>query len=529
MSAPALKKKWSGLFLLTGMKALGIRWHLAGLVAGCVLPIAAVSVFLIFNYYELDRSQLTESATSRARSLSSMLDQDLARTEAALRVLGTSHRLATGDLRGFGDRALEALQNMQAENIVVWGADGRLLLTSSPSQSELPITPTIPPALKMITDKGEPGVSDLFVDPVTGHVVFSVVVPVKRDREVVYALTASVAPRQIAQLLTAQGLPGNWRATIVDSTGSVVMRSHDIEKFQGRKIRAGLLQSMQVSALGSQEGTNLDGAAVLTVFSKSQTTRWGIVLGIPLNDLTAGLNRTLTWLIGATLAALLIGITWAWHFGGRVADSVKALIEPARSLGSGAVVTIPRLHFREATKLGEALLEAATALAQSDYRAHHDGLTGLANRALFETVVNQQLALCRRNQTKLAILYIDLDGFKAVNDQHGHDAGDQLLCEVARRISSAIRGSDIAARLGGDEFAVALIDAEFASAQAFGVHLIETLSRPYLLGDAQALIAASIGIAGYPESATDVETLLIRADRAMYRAKELGKGRLVVA
>ena len=529
MVFPAPQTKWLGLPALAGVKTLGIRWHLAGLVAGCVLPIAVVAVFLILNYYEIEQKQLTDSATSRARALSTMLDQDLSRTEAALRVLGTSHRLATGDLSGFGDRALEALQNIHAENIVVWRADGRLLLSSSQSQSELPNKPYIPPALKTIIDKGEPGVSEMFVDPVTGHNVFSVVMPVKRDGELVYSLTANVAPRQISPLLTGQGFPGSWRVTIVDSTGSVVMRSHDIEKFQGRKLSAALLQSMKTASSGSQEGSTLDGIPVLTVFSKSQTTRWGIVLGIPLHDLTAGLNRSLVWLIGAALAALLIGITWAWHFGGRVAESVKALIEPARSLGSGAAVAIPRLHFREANKLGEALVEAANALAQSDYRAHHDGLTGLANRTLFEAAVNGQLALCRRNQTKLAILYIDLDGFKAVNDQYGHDTGDQLLCEVARRITASIRESDIAARLGGDEFAVALINAEFASAQAFGNHLITTLSQPYQFADVQTSIAASIGVAGYPDSAADMETLLIRADRAMYRAKEQGKGRLVVA
>jgi|GEM_PF-1402527 len=104
---------------LAGMKALGIHWHLAGLVAGCVLPIAAVSVFLILNYYELERAQLAISARSRARALRFMLDQDFGRTEAALRVLGTSHRLATGDLGGFAERALAALQDIHAENVVV--------------------------------------------------------------------------------------------------------------------------------------------------------------------------------------------------------------------------------------------------------------------------------------------------------------------------------------------------------------------------------------------------------------------------
>jgi len=510
------------------MKALGIRWHLAGLVAGCVLPIAAVSVFLILNYYELEREQLAISATSRARALSFMLDQDFARTEAALRVLGTSHRLATGDLGGFGDRALTALQDIHAENIVVWGADGKMLSTTNPSMAELPARPEIPPALKHITKKGEPGISELFTDPFTGHAVFSVVVPVKRDGDTVYSIAANVAPRQLAPLLAEQGFPASWRSTIADNAGSIVMRSQDIEKFQGRKLSSTLMLDMTHASLGSLEGNNLDGTPALTVFSQSPVTRWGIVLGIPLDDLTAGLKHTLTWLIAATFAALLLAISWAWHFGGRVAESVKALIEPAKALGSGEAVVVPRLHFKEADKLGQALLDAANALQQSDYRAHHDGLTGLANRTLFEAVVTGQLALCQRNQSRLAILYIDLDGFKAVNDQYGHDVGDQLLCEVSARITNATRQSDIAARLGGDEFAVALIGTELSDAETFGGHIIDALSQPYQIGATALSIAASIGIAGYPESANDIDTLLIRADRAMYRAKELGKGRLTV-
>jgi len=108
------------------------------------------------------------------------------------------------------------------------------------------------------------------------------------------------------------------------------------------------------------------------------------VIGIPIDDLTAGLKHILTWLIDATLAALLLAISWAWHFGGRVAESVKALIEPARALVSGEAVVVPRVHFKEADKLGLALLDAANALQQSDYRAHHCGLTGLANLTLFD-------------------------------------------------------------------------------------------------------------------------------------------------
>ena len=513
-------------FAVKGMKSLGIRGHLAGLVAGCILPIAAVAVFLIQNLYEIERVQLTNSATSRARTLGVLIERDFASTQAALQVLGTSHRLATGDLDGFCSRALEALRDMQAHSIVVWAADGRMLIHTNQPCSGPPSPAAVPTALRHRMQAGAVGVSDLFADPVTERLTFAVMVPIKREGAIQYWITANMAPPQIARFLSEQRFPDSWRSTIVDSSGSVVARSIEMEKYQGRKVSVALLQSMQANPEGSQEGRTLDGVPVLTVYSRASGMKWGVVLGIPLQDLTAGLDHTLRLLIAATLAALLLGITWAWHFGGRVAESIKGLIGPAKALGAGESVSPPSLHFDEAIELGQALLDAAGTLQQSNYKAHHDPLTGLANRSLLETVVNQQLALCRRNSSKLAILYIDLDGFKAVNDQHGHDAGDLVLCEVAGRIRGAIRESDVAARLGGDEFAVALIQSDMEAARKFARQFIERLSRPYAIGSAQASISASIGIAVYPDSATHIDTLLIKADRAMYQAKALGKGRI---
>jgi len=148
-----------------------------------------------------------------------------------------------------------------------------MLNTTYPSMAELPARPEIPTALKHITKKGEPGLSDLFIDPFTGHAVFSVVVPVKRGGDTVYSIAANVAPHQLAPLVAEQGFPASWRSTIADSAGSIVMRSHDIEKFQGHILSAALMQGMTRASLGSLEGNNLDGTPALTVFSQSPVTR----------------------------------------------------------------------------------------------------------------------------------------------------------------------------------------------------------------------------------------------------------------
>jgi diguanylate cyclase (GGDEF)-like protein len=162
-------------------------------------------------------------------------------------------------------------------------------------------------------------------------------------------------------------------------------------------------------------------------------------------------------------------------------------------------------------------------IASAEHRAQHDVLTGLANRALFLEVAARQVELCKRERTQSSMLFIDLDGFKRVNDQHGHATGDQLLRAVAARLSSAVRGSDVAARLGGDEFALLLVHTGVALAAGIAAKLVDSLSAPYELGTHTVGVSASIGVAGFPDSGSTAEEILKRADEAMYRAKLAGK------
>jgi diguanylate cyclase (GGDEF)-like protein len=192
-------------------------------------------------------------------------------------------------------------------------------------------------------------------------------------------------------------------------------------------------------------------------------------------------------------------------------------------------VKVPELGLLEADEVGVALMSASRMLRHAQYQANHDALTGLANRVLFKEIVSRQIALCQRNGTRLAVLYIDLDGFKAVNDGHGHAAGDTLLREVAQRLKAGIRASDIAARLGGDEFAVVLVGASTDEAAQVAAKLVRDLSAPYAFDALTLDVSASIGVAGFPESGATGKTLLHRADDAMYEAKALGKARVAVA
>lgn len=162
-----------------------------------------------------------------------------------------------------------------------------------------------------------------------------------------------------------------------------------------------------------------------------------------------------------------------------------------------------------------------------EYLAYHDELTGLPNRALLHAQLTHALQRARRSNLLCAVLLLDLDGFKPVNDQFGHEAGDQLLRLVAERIREHTRSSDTVARLGGDEFVVVLDDLAQADRAAHVAEvLVEALAQPFaLMHGRKVSIGTSVGISLFPNDAADASALLRSADAAMYRAKAAGRGR----
>jgi diguanylate cyclase (GGDEF)-like protein/PAS domain S-box-containing protein len=161
---------------------------------------------------------------------------------------------------------------------------------------------------------------------------------------------------------------------------------------------------------------------------------------------------------------------------------------------------------------------------QLRHQALHDPLTGLANRALFRNLVQHALAGSERHFTPSAVLYLDLDGFKQVNDRLGHGAGDQLLVEVAQRLRGSLRSEDTAARLGGDEFAVLLDRADQAAAVHVGQRVLASLRLPLDIRGERVEVGGSLGVAVSDEGTEGAEELIRHADLAMYFAKEDGKG-----
>ncbi len=201
--------------------------------------------------------------------------------------------------------------------------------------------------------------------------------------------------------------------------------------------------------------------------------------------------------------------SWKWVLTRGMVISRDADNKPLRMIGTHTDIS--------KRKAGEALIWQ---------QAHFDALTGLPNRGMMRERLAQELKKCRRDDLQLAVLFIDLDRFKEVNDTLGHDWGDTLLAEAAQRISRCLRETDTVARMGGDEFTVILTELlEPSHLENVLQKLLQTLGTMFQLGLEQVFISASIGVTVYPGDATEVEGLLKNADQALYVAKGAGRNR----
>lgn len=160
------------------------------------------------------------------------------------------------------------------------------------------------------------------------------------------------------------------------------------------------------------------------------------------------------------------------------------------------------------------------------YMASHDTLTGLPNRVSLDVLLTQSMAQARRSGNQVAVLFLDLDRFKTVNDSLGHHVGDMLLQAVAQRLRSSLRESDAVARQGGDEFIIVIPEVHSVEHEVLAAarHVLDAVAKPYRVNDMELTITPSIGISLYPDDGTDIPTLIKHADAAMYAAKEAGRG-----
>lgn len=506
---------------------VSLRTSLVSLVVVCVLPVASAALLLVVQQYKQGREQVRTETLLEARRGIAAVDREFAAAIAGMKVLATAPELATDDLAAWHRRASAAATAQNVDNFLLTDRDGRQRVnTLRAFGTALPASGT-PPQLERIFSGGYPVVTDLFIGPVTQRPVMAIGVPVSMAGSVRYSLNMGMAPHRFQVLLDATPLPAGWVAAVLDGQGTIVARTRDPERFAGQRAVPEVLRQIAGGGEGSIETLTLDGVRVVSSLGRSTLSSWSVVVGAP----QAQLERQLVWSVGWTaagvIAATLCGLWLALSIGRRVSGAVEGLNTAARALADGGPITLPALRLREADAVGEALLHASDILQQTRHAAQHDPLTGLSNRALFGELLNRQLAGAMRHNGRFAVLMLDLDGLKRINDEGGHAVGDDALRATARRILHTMRAADAAARLGGDEFAVLLDDVDEPQARAAAIRLLAALTTPD--DGYPEPLSASIGVAVWPGSGAEAGEILNVADTALYAAKRSGKGRINVA
>ena len=291
---------------------------------------------------------------------------------------------------------------------------------------------------------------------------------------------------------------------------------------------------------GSGITINAQGVEEIAAIASVPSTGWFVVARLPTEEAFATVKRTQNYIIRNAFIIILffmvimgIGLTIIFRPLARAANHAELMTQGALPLSPLPIERDDEVgHLVGAfNRLLDKLLTSQSELARV---ASHDLLTGLPNRRLLSDRMAQSLARSQRNKTPLAVLFLDLDGFKPINDRLGHQAGDDALAQVAQRLSAIVREDDTLARVGGDEFVVVISDlspkTEVAEAAVCAVaeKCIEAVHAPMPIMGESLLLGISIGIAmGNGESSFD--DLLSAADTAMYKAKDAGRGRYVLA
>ena len=355
--------------------------------------------------------------------------------------------------------------------------------------------------------------------------------------------------------LLAADLPADFRLYLANSAGDFLIHPDPARTFgfdKGRRVRlqdefpaaqaviegrAG--ESMIDSDAGEHAPTPLL-AAFIAARAQLRTDEGAFILGLarPRATVLAELDPLRDIMLQIVIGMCLTGILLAAILARAITHPIEVLGAAVQNFsGNGQAPALPverqdeigalaRRFAELRTQIGQQMAELEHRRSELEHLARHDALTGLPNRALFDDRMAVALAAARREQGRLALLFVDVDQFKPINDRLGHVVGDRVLEAVATRIRQCIRESDTAARIGGDEFVVLLPGiASAEDARRVADKIRAAIDRPFTIDGDELAVSVSMGLAHYPDDGADATTLARHADTAMYRDKAEGKAR----
>lgn len=449
--------------------------------------------------------QLASELTLRRRLLEALADSEVARTQDFAALHRYARRVARAD--------------ELTQSISLTDASGQRHFNTEVSFGEVLPDSQLRDLERHVIESGQSVVSPMVKSSLTDELLVGIAVPLHElDGSIRFSMRAALRPAAVSEVLARQRWPADWTATVVDQRGNIIARSPDPLRFLGQPAPASIRALAATSREAAGEATTKDGVRILAAVAPVGQTGWFVALGKPVEPLAAQLKEALLVVGGAGGILVVLGTLTSLLLGRRVARAVQTVALGGDGSRS-AVKELEHIHGR--------LDEASTKMdrARADlHEARHDALTGLAARGLFlEQLAN--LAEHVSPTDSLAVLFVDLDGFKGINDRLGHDAGDRALVDVAVVLKAQVRSGDLVGRLGGDEFVLA-VSGPAQTLQEVGEGIARrVIDRTAALGQG---LGCSVGLA-FVQAGEPLEDLLQRADQAMLTAKRGGKSQFVVA
>lgn len=456
------------------------------LVLAALVPLLGLSLWVLHELVSERQADELHSLQQRAAVTADALAGDLRQLERMHHLVSSSPEAQRGDWPAL--QALAARVQAHADGIAAFRIDAG----PAPAPS-LQLSPLSRRAA------GAPLEAEL-VGPLGGTGVAP------------HVLRLILDPALASRALAEQRWPADWTAAVIDQRLQIVARSRDEERLRGQPVTASLAAAIGRGQPGIIDSQTREGVVVIGAMAPVPGWPWQVAVGLPRADFEAKTRASMWPLLLLGAAVLMLALVASWLIG-------RHLTRQAREAANGGVADA-QFHVHEFRQIEERRRHSASVL----HEAHHDPITGLPVRRLFfEQLRSLRAELAACAGSNLALLFVDLDGFKPINDRQGHAAGDRLLARVADVMRQHTRQGDLLCRLGGDEFILALPAPE-GDARRVG----QTAGERIVVGVA-ALgpgLGCSIGLVVGTSEDTAAD-LLARADAAMYRAKQAGRGRLV--
>ena len=513
-------------------------------LAATVLFIAAMAVITAIQVHQLH----TESArilseqqfllvSRTAEEISEKLEtrRMIVGSEAA--ILPAAHVLDDRFLHARFDENI-ALRSL-FDNFAVVAANGRVIYTTSETSGWRTVNVSDRPYFKAVMQRREPLISFPYLSKLQDRPRVAVAAPVMdSDGNIGAILVGSLdlfADNFLGRIGDAKIGTSGYFYIVANGPDPVYITHH----IKNRIMQSALPSAKQNPSLmralqgfeGNLEGVNSLGIRGLFTFKRLQSVNWILAAVLPADEAYGPIQDVTKTTLLLTVAIAVIVACGIWAVTYWLLTPLEILrnrMESAISTGDKeSVLEVPRHDEigRLTRKFNELMAARDHAEEELAHAARHDALTQLPNRVLFGDRLQQTLARSARNRQPMAVMYVDADCFKKVNDTFGHAAGDELLMQFGNRLTDCVRATDTVARLGGDEFAVILENiGSIEVAERIAEKIVDAMRKPFALSIGEARVTASIGLAYFEGGrGHDVEAILMVADAALYRTKSAGR------